>query len=142
MHYSGKDIKQQFPITSSTQPTKCGFGLVAGAQSHFNDFNFEQQNIIQDILSRPDRETSIVSPSGIFRIHYDTTGVHTPDYFNGIENTIQLSVDSLAIALDSSYNFEINKLGYDAPPSDGTDGGDDCPGGRLVSRSQVHSHRR
>jgi len=118
-------IKGPNLITSNTHPTKCGFGIVASANFHFNEFSSEQQNVIQEVLARPDRETSIVSPSGIFRIHFDTTGRHAPDYFNGKENTLQLSVDSLAIALDSAYNFEINLLGYDAPPSDGTDGGDD-----------------
>lgn len=125
MKNSAIDVKNSPSITSSPQPTKCGFGIVASANIHFNEFSFEKQNIIQNILSRRETETSLVSPSGIFRIHYDTTGIHSPDYFNGIENTIQLSVDSLAIALDSSYNFEINILGFDAPPSDGTDGGDD-----------------
>ncbi|MCF6269372.1 MAG: hypothetical protein L3J41_06670 [Melioribacteraceae bacterium] len=117
--------KEPHSITANTQPTKCGFGIVASANFYFDEFSFEQQNIIRNILGRPDRATSIVSPSGIFRIHYDTTGIHAPDYFNGSKNTIQLSVDSLAIAFDSSYNFEINILGYDVPPSDGIDGGDD-----------------
>ena len=111
--------------TTSAQPAKCGFGIVSNVKRHFNEFTSNQQNKIQNILSRPERETSIVSPSGIFRIHYDRTGYDAPDYFNGIKNTVQLSVDSLAIALDSSYNYEVNILGYNPPPSDGTDGGDD-----------------
>ncbi len=125
IRYSAIDVKNSHSITSSAQPTKCGFGIVAGANIHFNEFSFEKQNTIQNILSRRETETSLVSPSGIFRIHFDTTGMHAPDYFNGDEKTIQLSVDSLAIAFDSSYNYEVNILGYDPPPSDGTDGGDD-----------------
>ena len=125
MQQSTGHIKNQHSIAAHTQPNKCGFGLVASANSYFNEFSSDQQSRIQNILERPDRETSVVSPSGIFRIHFDTNGLHAPDYFNGIENTLQLSVDSLAIALDSAYNFEVNILGYDAPPSDGTDGGDD-----------------
>lgn len=119
------NVKSPNHITSNTQPTKCGFGIIAAANLHFNEFSPEQQNKIKEILPPPERETSVVSPSGIFRIHYDATGYHAPDYFNGIKNTLQLSLDSLAIALDSSYNFEINILGYDAPPSDESDGGDD-----------------
>ena len=117
--------KELHSITATSPPAKCGFGIISDAKRHFDEFTSNQQNKIQNILSRPERETSIVSPSGIFRIHYDRTGYDAPNYFNGIKNTVQLSVDSLAIALDSSYNYEVNVLGYKPPPSDGTDGGDD-----------------
>ncbi len=117
-------VKNINNISSNGLPNKCGFTTIADAKHHFNQFSSEQQNKIQQILKRPEREKSIVSPSGFFRIHYDTTGNHVPDYFGGIANTIQLSVDSLAIALDSAYSFEVNYLGYLPPPSDGTDGGD------------------
>jgi len=118
------NIKENRPITKSEEYTKCGFSVVANVKSHFDEFTQEQQSIIKDILSRPIRQTSIVSPNGFFRIHYDTTGSHAPDYFNGIKNTIQLSVDSLAIALDSAYHFEVEILGYEAPPIDDGEGGD------------------
>ena len=116
--------KEGSNISANAEHGKCGFSIVADAKLHFDEFTFEQQNKIQNILSRPIKQTSIVSPSGIFRIHYDTTGTGVPDYFNGISNTIQLSVDSLAIAFDSSYNYEINYLEYAAPPSDEGAGGD------------------
>ncbi len=118
-------VKNTNHISSNGVPNKCGFTTIADAKSHFNQFTIEQQNKIQQILERPKRQKSIVSPSGFFRIHYNTTGTHAPDYFNGAKNTIQLSVDSLAIALDSAYSFEVNFLGYLPPPADGTDGGDD-----------------
>lgn len=125
MQNSEGQIKYQRSTTANIKPIKCGFGIIADIKLHFNEFTSEQQNKIQEILSRPKKQTSIVSPSGIFRIHFDTTGAETPDYFNGIENTIQLSVDSLAIAFDSSYNYEINVLGYNPPPNDEGAGGDD-----------------
>lgn len=112
-------------ITKDLHYQKCDFSLIADIKLHFNKFTSEQQNTIQKILERPTRQKSIVSPAGLFRIHYNITGSNAPDYFNGINNTIQLSVDSLAIAFDSSYNYEVNRLGYTPPPSDGTDGGDD-----------------
>jgi hypothetical protein len=111
-------------ISSNAEYGKCGFSIVGDAKLHFDEFTFEQQNIIQNILARPERDTSIVSPAGIFRIHYDTVGTSAPDYFDGVTNTIQLSIDSLAIAFDSSYNYEINYLGYTPPPSDEGAGGD------------------
>lgn len=94
---------------------KCGFGLRAIIKEHFHLFSIEEQQNISSILSRPELQTSIVSPSGIFRIHYDPTGPNAPQY----------SVEELAVAFDSSYNFEVNILGYPPPPKDGNNGGDD-----------------
>ncbi len=120
--------------TTETPKEKCGFSVISEVKTNFNQFSISQQKVIAEILSRPTRQKSIVSPSGIFRIHFDTTEIHTPDsiienhtpnYFPGAKNNIQLSIDSLAIAFDSSYNFEINILGYESPPDDEGDGGDD-----------------
>ncbi|MBU0473392.1 MAG: hypothetical protein KKF62_04455 [Bacteroidetes bacterium] len=125
LHQHETNIKTPNSITTNNPPIKCGFGIIADVKRHFNDFTTEQQNNIQNVLERPILETSIVSPSGRFRIHYDRTGYNAPDYFNGIANTVQLSVDSLAMAFDSAYFFEVNYLGFDPPPSDDGDGGDD-----------------
>ena len=112
-------------------PVKCGFVLVNSVKSHFNNFTYEQQQILKPLLTRPVLQTSIVSPSGFFRIHYDTMGYNTPLYFTDADTLhysrqalIQMYMDSVAIAADSAYNFEINYLGYPAPPSDDTAGGD------------------
>jgi len=110
--------------TTETPKEKCGFSIISEVKNSFNLFSTSQQKVIAEILSRPERQTSIVSPSGFFRIHFDTTGADTPNYFPGTKNNIQLSIDSLAIAFDSSYNFEINILGYKSPPDDEGDGGD------------------
>ncbi|NOX64763.1 MAG: hypothetical protein GXO85_02935 [Chlorobi bacterium] len=120
---SGSNIN----ITSTTEPSKekCGFSIVSEVKANFNRFTTSQQKVIMNILSRPERQTSVVSSSGFFRIHFDTTGTHAPDYFPNEKNNIQLSIDSLVIAFDSSYNFEINYLGYEQPPDDEGDGGDD-----------------
>ncbi len=125
LHSSNHSIKGANQITLNHNHVKCGFSTVADVKVNFDSFTPAQQNNIQQILARPEKQKSIVSPLGLFRIHYDTTGVSTPDYYDGIHNTIQLSVDSIAIAFDSAYSFEINYLGYDAPPSDDGDGGDD-----------------
>ncbi len=97
------------------QPDKCGFGLRATIKEHFDEFTIEQQQNISNIMSRPELQTSIVSPSGIFRIHYDTTGFAKPQY----------NIVDLAVAFDSAYNFEVNILGYPPPPTDNNVGGDD-----------------
>nr|MDA3862054.1 hypothetical protein [Melioribacteraceae bacterium] len=125
LHNTEHSIKGANQVTLNNAPVKCGFSTFADAKTHFDEFTLEQQNNIQKILARPEKQTSIVSPSGVFRIHFDTTGLSTPDYFNGIANSLQLSVDSLAMAFDSAYFFEVNYLEYNSPPTDDGEGGDD-----------------
>jgi hypothetical protein len=97
------------------EPTKCSFGLISEVKLNYNRFTPKQRAIITNALDRPTTDTSFVTPSGNFRIHYNTTGSYLPQY----------NVDELAKAADSVYNYEIKILGYKAPPSDGTAGGDE-----------------
>lgn len=109
-------------INDDTKPSKCGFGLIASIKENFQAFSVEQQNSINDLMSRNERHTSIVSPSGFFRIHYDTTGTEMPKY-DGL--SLDECVMQVAVAFDSAYNYEVNKLGFTEPPADGLEGGDD-----------------
>ncbi len=93
---------------------KCEFGLRATVRQHIDEFSYDQRQSIEEILSRPSLQTSIISPSGIFRIHYDTSGYNAPLY----------DVNELAVAFDSAYSYEVSLLGYPPPPSDGVLGGD------------------
>ncbi len=91
-----------------TLHTKCGFGISADIFLHFNEFTKPQQKILKVLDERPVTDASIVSPSGFFRVHYYSTGAYVPRY----------DINEFAKALDSSYNFEVNYLGYPPPPSD------------------------
>ncbi len=102
-------------IQESAEGEKCGFGLITSVKTNFNMFSKSQQYKIQQILQRPSTDTSIVSPSGFFRIHFYKSGTNKPGY----------DVNKLAAALDSVYDFEVNFLGYPPPPSDNNAGGDD-----------------
>ena len=62
------------PLTTD----KCTFGLLATIKENFSHFSKQQQEIISDIMARPELSTSIISPSGFFRIHYDETGSNAP----------------------------------------------------------------
>jgi len=85
-------------------------------------FTPEQQKNLKKILDRKVKQTSLVSPSGFFRIHYDTTGSQVPNYSSSL--TILENVQQVAIAADSAFNFEVNFLGYPKPPYDNGGGGD------------------
>ncbi len=102
------------PIIISQDQKKCGFGLAASVFTNFNKFLPEQQDVLKILLQRPPLQTSIVTPKGYFRIHYDQTGANAPGY----------SLTELAAALDSVYEFEVNFLGYPPPPPDNGMGGD------------------
>ncbi len=113
-YYSGAAEKAAVNSDINPKLGKCGTILALQIKDNFFSFTEDQQAVIKKINSRPDCDTSIVSPLGYFRIHFYSKGSLTPKY----------SVDELAKALDSSYNFEVNYLRYPPPPGDDTSGGD------------------
>jgi len=112
-HTSILSVKQK-NVTSTGIHDKCLTSLVNEVKLNISNYSPEKRMVIQSILQRPSTDTSIVTPSGKFRIHYDKTGSNAPAY----------DVNQLAIAADSSYNYEVNILGYPPPPPDSGDGGD------------------
>jgi len=113
-HTSVLSFKQK-NVTSTGIHDKCLTSLVSDVKFHINEYSSEKRAVIQSILDRPVTDTSFITPSGKFRIHYDKAGDHAPTY----------DLNLLAKAADSSYNYEVNILGYPPPPPDSGDGGDD-----------------
>jgi len=89
---------------------KCGLEIVNAVAFNLDMFDNDQQLLLKPLLQRPVTETSFVTPGGFFRVHYDPTGSNAPGY----------DLNLLAEALDSTYKFEIDFLGYDTPPGDST----------------------
>ncbi|GJQ62787.1 MAG: hypothetical protein SCALA702_18400 [Melioribacteraceae bacterium] len=96
---------------------KCGFGILASVAENFQSFTKEQQETITSLITRPQLDTSIVTPKGYFRIHFDTS--------NNLNNQPGYDVDSLAAVLDFVYDYETEVLGYPAAPGDNGEGGDE-----------------
>ena len=111
------------PVELTLEDRKCGFGIVSEIKLNFNYFTLEQQNVLKSLLQRKVKQKSMVSPSGFFRIHYDTTGTQTPIFDPSL--TTEENVYQVALAADSSYNFEVNFLEFPHPPQDNGEGGDD-----------------
>jgi len=103
------------PNTPVVSDRKCGFETIAQVFFNRNRFTSEQQGLLKTLTARPVTSTSIVSPSGFFRVHYDETGYNQPGY----------SAVDLALALDSSYAVEVTRMGFLPPPADNGAGGDD-----------------
>ncbi|MEO8231256.1 MAG: MXAN_6640 family putative metalloprotease [Ignavibacteriota bacterium] len=117
-YMKGVNISENFEQQLEEHPEmlKCGMGLVTSLKQNLNSYSLEQQNVLSKILDRPTNlPNTSVSLNGFFRVHFTTAG----------NNAIGYDINLLLAALDSVYNFEINYLGYPAPPSDGSAGDDD-----------------
>ncbi len=121
-------IPNQISTTTGNPFIKCGFGPASVLRLNIDKFSPEQQIELKKILDRPATDTSIISPKGFFRIHFYKPGNAGTQY-----QVPTYSVDSLAIAADSSWNFEINYLGFPPPPSDNGQGGDSLHDVYIVS---------
>lgn len=101
--------------SDDTEPIKCRTSLVNNIKLNFNSFTAKQKSVLTPLLQRPATDTSFVTPSGKFRIHFNKSGSNAPGY----------DLKEFAKAADSSYNYEVKILKYPAPPADFGEGGDD-----------------
>lgn len=70
---------------------------------------------------RPRMQFSVLSPSGNFRIHYDTLGLNAVPTLDRDGNGIPDFVDSAAYYMDAAFRFACDTLGYRVPPRDYVD---------------------
>ncbi|MEX1276836.1 MAG: MXAN_6640 family putative metalloprotease [Bacteroidota bacterium] len=114
---------------SSAQDAKCGTSLLALAYAHGRNLSPVAKTEMVRLLQRPLRQTSKVSPSGRFRIHYDTTGFQAPAMISTtgspqrIPGSHEQYVDSVAATFDHCWEVQVTDLGYQSPPTDGGQGG-------------------
>ena len=108
-------------------PAVCGTPHLVQAMSAATDLSADYQTRLGKLARRrTDAQHTLLSPSGRFRIHYDTEGRHAvsprDDDANGIPDYIDLAL----VVLDSTWVLEVEQLGYNPPPSDnGLGGGDE-----------------
>ena len=103
----------------------CGTPVVNEALAALDESGPEYRRQLLKTLQRPILSESAVSPSGHFRIHYDTSGRDAVDIVDEDGNDIPDFIDEAATALDSAWKLEVDELGYRPPPSDGGAGGGD-----------------
>jgi hypothetical protein len=107
---------------------KSGTPLIALSHIRRNQLSVESRTTIAETFQVTDMQTSRLSPSGKFRIHYDTSGINTPALLNptqstSLPNTYEAYVDSVGAIFDYCWTFQIDSLGYRPPASDGGWGG-------------------
>jgi hypothetical protein len=100
--------------SSDFDSAKCALAITGYIKTHFESFTTKEKMILKAASERPERDTSIVSPKGFFRIHYNKSGNEAPGY----------DLNKFALAADSAYDYEINVLKYPPPPIDNGRGGD------------------
>jgi hypothetical protein len=104
---------------------KCGFHIIA----HYFGMPSANPTLKSILQFRPVNDTSIVSPSGKFRIHFDTTEADSNQPLlydsNGqvIPGSTMAFIDSVAKICDYVYQVEVDSLGFPSPPSDSGAGG-------------------
>lgn len=106
------------PQTDDQPYIKCMVPLAAEIEYQSSDLQTEtlqQASLMMQQMSR-DTEFSYDSPSGKFRLHYDTTGrdaVPAAQKLPGaIEEAIPDYIYKAAAAADSSYRYQVQQLGF------------------------------
>ncbi len=120
-----REMRRLFESYNWNNYNKCGFHIIA----HYFGLPGADLGIKSILQTRPSNDTSIVSPSGHFRIHFDTSGVNEPVLYNSNQQPVAQSafafVDSVAIICDHVYEIEVDSLGFPPPAADNGAGGGD-----------------
>ncbi|MBI4546517.1 MAG: hypothetical protein HY707_00950 [Ignavibacteriae bacterium] len=97
---------------------KCGLLLAIEIQQNWQLFTDEQKRRLQSFVTIPVLQKNRVI--GHFRVHYDTTGSNEPALLDGdsvrIPNTAEAFIDSVGKYFNEVWDYEIDSLGYEAPP--------------------------
>ncbi len=103
---------------------KCGFGVMSEAARRLEIASPAAAADIRALLAPKARHTSIFSPSGRFRIFYDTSGTDAAALLTGdtarIPNSAHAFAQVVAEVFDSVYQVEVTDIGYIAPPFEET----------------------
>lgn len=99
---------------------KCGFSAVVRQRLE------RRSGIARE--ERPALQKSVRTPSGHFRLHYDTSTVNTPAVLDAAGlpvpgTSVSTFIDTLAWIVDSVYRAEIGSYGFLPPVSDDGRGG-------------------
>jgi hypothetical protein len=99
---------------------RCGFSLAVETARRLRTAPPALAAEIRALRLPPRLQVNILSPSGRFRVHFDTSGRHVPAMLdaalNRLPNTAYEYADSVAAIFDAVYQKEVVELGFDSPP--------------------------
>ena len=107
---------------SAPSALRCGTPYLLQAMDAASELSTEHQRL-KLVQRRPSTQHSLLTPSGHFRVHYDTEGSDAVDPTDDDANGIPDYIDLAATVLDSTWELEVEQLGYNPPPSDNGLGG-------------------
>ena len=107
------------PTQHTPAALRCGTPYLLQAM----DASTEHQRLKLVQRPRPSTQHSLLTPSGLFRVHYDTEGRNAVDPDDDDGNGVPDYIDLAATILDSIWVLEVEQLGYNPPPSDNGLGG-------------------
>ena len=107
---------------SAPTALRCGTPYLLQAMDAASEQSTEHQRL-KLVQRRPSTQHSLLTPSGHFRVHYDTEGSDAVDPTDDDANGIPDYIDLAATVLDSTWELEVEQLGYNPPPSDNGLGG-------------------
>ena len=102
---------------------RCGTPYLLQAMSLASELSTETQRLKLVQRRRPSTQHSLLTPSGHFRVHYDTEGSDAVEPTDDDGNDIPDYIDLATTVLDSTWKLEVEQLGYDPPPPDNGLGG-------------------
>ncbi len=124
--FPSERLPLQYRVSRVEPLSTCATMIVAEVRRHFEQFSLDEQELLSRLLVRPILPLNYITPSSQFKIHYAVDGLDAVPPADQNGNTIPDFVEETAAAFDSSYEFEINRLGYRSPPDDAGVDGPEC----------------
>ena len=112
-------------FTGGGEPHYCGTPLAVAAMEALETADPFAGRLLTRALQRPSLAHQVVSPSGRFRVHYDTEGTDAVGPADADGNGRPDYVDLVMTLADSAWHVQVEVLGYREPPADGGFGGGD-----------------
>jgi hypothetical protein len=101
-----------YAVAQSGKPVKCGLDDVMYIKQNRAEFSPAQRSLFKGFTERPSLPSQFISPSGIFKIHYTTTGVHRIDPTSTNNRDVPDYAWEAALAADFSYRLLVEALGF------------------------------
>jgi len=104
-------------------PAKCATSIVWALKRRWSELPPADRAFFSKVLQRPRLSYRYVSPSGRFKIHYETQGPDAVPAGDANGNGIPDYIEEAGRIFDHCWEVEIDSLGYQSPPPDyGRDG--------------------
>ncbi len=116
--FAPDQIPQPYQLQSAELPLKTGTFIVHEVKANWQQLSPAAQAQLMSYFQRPQLPRSVLSPSGRFRIHFETYGAHQVDATDADQNKIPDYIDRAAEYFDHTHSVIVNDLGYNSPAAD------------------------